>query len=91
MVRYTHTISLPPTIHRIETLTFPVGAALPASYAAARAWSSLPKLAHESRFHMQVRLRRPKQFEKLARTQSPVYAESEESRVLSSHVGGETI
>jgi hypothetical protein len=50
---------------------------------------SSPKLPHESCLHLQVRLYRPKQFEAMA--QSPVHAQHEETRALSTHVGGETM
>jgi hypothetical protein len=48
------------------------------------------KLPHEYCLHLQVRVRRPKHVDKLARSQFLVHAQREEIRVLSAHIGGKT-
>ena len=73
------------------TDTFIAGAALPAAEAAAAgARTESPKLPHESRLHLHFRFRRPKQADKLARSQDPVHAKRGETRALFTHVGGKT-
>jgi hypothetical protein len=76
-----------------ETLILPANAVLPAFDAAfTRAMiSSPPKLPQESLLHLQVRFRRAELVDKMARVQSTVQAECGETRVLSAHVGGESL
>jgi len=50
-----------------------------------------PKVVHECRLNLKVRLRLTKQVDKLVRTQSSVHAQREVTRVLSANVGGETL